>query len=203
MTVSPAGNAGAQSRRDTATKRAESLMLLYHALGPTRSLERLARYIAGLGLRTSLKTLKTYSANYDWQARIRELDQAQVESQQAEHIQLVAEMNNNQARLGAALQNVSVQGLRHISQNPTTMTPRDTGYLAEVGSRLERLARGEATTRQAVAHEMISPVIYNIVQLFQQINIYEDVEQRQREFAVGCDVILEQAVGPLGGVDVS
>ena len=72
-----------------------------------------------------------------------------------------------------------------------------------MGSRLERLARGEATTRQAVAHEMISPVIYNIVQLFQQINIYEDVEQRQREFAVGCDVILEQAVGPLGGVDVS
>lgn len=175
------------------------MLLLYHAMGTSRSLERLQRYVSGIGLRTSLKTLKTYSAQYDWQARIRELDDAQAESQQAEHIQLVSEMNNNQARLGAALQNVSVQGLRHISQNPAALSPRDTGYLAEVGSRLERLARGEATTRQAVAHEMLTPVVYNIVQLFQQVNNYDDGEQRQKEFAVGCDQILEQAVGPLGG----
>jgi hypothetical protein len=196
MTVSRAGNAGAQSRRDTATKRAESLMLIYHALGPTRSLERLARYITGLGLGTSLKTLKTYSANYEWQVRIRELDQAQAESQQAEHLQLISEMNSNQARLGAALQSVSALSLRNISVNPI-LSARDTGYLAEVGSRLERLARGEATTRQEVAVQMVAPLIQNIVVLFQDINAIPDPARRLREFGMGADRILEEAIGPL------
>jgi hypothetical protein len=196
MTVSRAGNAGAQSRRDTATKRAESLVLLYHALGPTRSLERLTRHLAGLGLGTSLKTLKTYSANYDWQARVRELDQAQAETQQAEHLQLISDMNSNQARLGAALQSVSALSLRNISVNPI-LSARDTGYLAEVGSRLERLARGEATTRQEVAVQMVAPLIQNIVVLFQDINAITDPARRLREFGMGADRILEEAIGPL------
>jgi len=195
MTVSRAGNAGAQSRRDTATKRAESLMLIYHALGPTRSLERLARYITGLGLGTSLKTLKTYSANYDWQARIRELDQAQAETQQAEHLQLISDMNSNQARLGAALQNVSALSLRNISLNPV-LSPRDTGYLAEVGSRLERLARGEATTRQEITSQVLTPVVNNIVMLFNRVNDIEDADQRRLEFGLGADTIIEQVSGP-------
>lgn len=198
MAKKPAGNPGARSNQDLATKRAEPLFLLYHAMGPTRSLERLQRYVTGLGLKTSLKTLKSYSAQYDWQTRVRELDEAQVEFQQTEHIRVISEMNNNQARLGAALQTASVQGLRNISLNPTTLSARDTGYLAEVGSKLERLARGEATTRQAVAHEVLSPVVYNIVTMFQQINLIDDRDDRQREFAMGCDAILEQAVGPLG-----
>ena len=44
---------------------------------------------------------------------------------------------------------------------------------------------------------MISPIVYNIVTMFQQVNLIEDKEQRQREFALGCDAILEQAVGSL------
>jgi hypothetical protein len=171
------------------------MMLLYHAMGPSRSLERLHRYVSGIGLDTSLKTLKTYSAQYDWQSRIRDLDEQQAQTQRAEHLQTITEMNHNQARLGAALQNVSAMSLRNISLNPV-LTPRDTGYLAEIGSRLERLARGEATTRQEITSQVLTPVVNNIVVLFNRVNDIEDPDQRRVEFGVGADAIIEQVNGP-------
>ena len=95
------------------------------------------------------------------------------------------------------MQNLSGRGLARIRDNITQLSARDSVMLGDVGSKLERLARGEATTRQEITNQMISPVIYNIVTMFQQVNLLEDREERQREFALGCDSILEQAVGPL------
>ena len=60
---------------------------------------------------------------------------------------------------------------------------------------------GDATTRQEITNQMISPIIYNIVTMFQQVNVLDDREQRKREFAMGCDAILEQLVGPLDEIE--
>jgi len=43
---------------------------------------------------------------------------------------------------------------------------------------------------------MLAPVIHHIVALFQQVNVYDDSDRRQQEFALGADRILEQAIGP-------
>jgi len=91
---------------------------------------------------------------------------------------------------------IAGRGLVQVSNNLDQLTPRDTGYLADIGVKLERLARGEATTRAAIEVEMLAPVIHHIVALFQQVNVYDDSDRRQQEFALGADRILEQAIGP-------
>jgi hypothetical protein len=44
---------------------------------------------------------------------------------------------------------------------------------------------------------MVAPIVQNIVVLFQSINTITDPDQRLREFGMGADRILEEAMGPL------
>ena len=106
-------------------------------------------------------------------------------------------MNNRQAQLGTALQGLGYKGVQSLSARINEMSFGDAGGLIERGVKVERMAMGEATTRQEITHQTVSPIVYNIVTMFQQVNQYESAEQREREFAIGCDAILEQAVGPL------
>ena len=43
--------------------------------------------------------------------------------------------------------------------------------------------------------QVLRPVIINMVNLFQTVNKIDDPRERVREFGVGADYILEQAVG--------
>jgi hypothetical protein len=184
-------------RHRAAKQRADGFFDIYLAMGEGRSLPKLKGILADGGLRLTLNTLKNYSAKYDWQERLRTAyDQAQAQ-QTRNHTTVIAEMNDRQARVGSAMLQIAGRGLVQVSNNLGQLTPRDTGYLADVGVKLERLARGEATTRAAVEVEVLAPVVRNIVALFQQVNVYDDAERRKREFAVGADRIIEQAVGQI------
>ena len=178
-------------------QKANALFMVYLMMGPERTLEKLFDICTDYGLKTSISALKQYSVKFDWQSQLQEANQVAQVKQKQDHSNVIMEMNDRQSRLGQAMQNLSGRGLPRIRDNITQLSARDSVMLGDVGSKLERLARGEATTRQEITNQMISPVIYNIVTMFQQVNLLEDREERQREFALGCDSILEQAVGPL------
>jgi len=183
-------------RHNAAKQRAEGFFDIYLAMGPNRSLPKLQAILADGGLSITLNTLKNYSAHFDWQERVQSaVDKAQV-LQTNNHASTISDMNDRQARVGSAMLQIAGRGLVQVSNNLDQLTPRDTGYLADFGVKLERLARGEATTRAAIEVEMLAPVIHHIVALFQQVNVYDDSDRRQQEFALGADRILEQAIGP-------
>ena len=167
-------------------------------MGESRTLEKLHAICtdAGMGHSYSLSTLKAYSQRFNWQQRIQDATERAQAQKSIEHAAVVQEMNDRQSRLGTAAQSLAMGGFQQAAKNITQLTPRDSGYLADVGVKLERLARGEATTRAAIEVEMLAPVIHHIVALFQSINVYDDPAQLQQEFALGADRILEQAIGP-------
>ena len=178
-------------------EKADALFMIYLMMGPERTLERLLEVCTEGGLKTSISALKQYSAKYDWQNKLQEANQVVQVKQKQDHANVIMEMNDRQSNLGRVMQNLSGRGLGQLRDNLGQLSARDSVMLGYVGAKLERLARGEATTRQEITNQMISPVIYNIVTMFQQVNLIEDRTERQREFALGCDAILEQAVGPL------
>ena len=183
--------------RELAKQRSDAYFDIYMMMGPQRSIEKLHKVLADSGLRIALNTLKNYSAKHGWQVRLEEA-QAQLAAQLASRdVQLIEDMNTKPAQLGAAMQSVSSSKIDAIALDPTQMTPRDAGYLGDVGAKLERLARGEATSRQELQVQVIAPVVQNIVQLFQQVNTIEDPDRRLLEFGLGADRILEQSAGNL------
>ena len=178
-------------------EKSDAFFMIYMMMGPDRTLEKLLDICTEGGLKTSISALKQYSAKYDWQKKLQEASQVVQVKHKQDHASVISDMNERQARLGQAMQNLSGRGLSQIRDNIGQLSARDSVVLGDVGSKLERLAKGEATTRQEKTNQMISPIVYNIVTMFQQVNLIEDKEQRQREFALGCDAILEQAVGSL------
>jgi hypothetical protein len=177
--------------------RADSFFIFFSLMGIDRSLEKLHSYVTEMGLNISLTSLKRYSAKYNWQERLQEVQTRKVERMEEHVAGDVVEMNINQAKLGYAMQGIAGMGLTLVKKNPAVMSPRDAVHMADIGSKIERLARGEATTRQEITNQLVSPIIYNIVTMFQQVNQIKDPEQREREFAISCDAILEQSVGQL------
>ena len=132
-------NKGAESNQQAAQRRAESYYLLYAALGRDRSLTKLRETLADLGLSVSLNTLKSYSANHDWQGRAGFLDQRNTS---LEHANLPAEMNERHARLGIALQTVAGKRLETI--DASELSVGDAPRLAKAGVDIARLATGQS-----------------------------------------------------------
>lgn len=191
-------NAGTKAIQTKVQNRAEYFFTAYYALGRSRSLTGLHDILTGLGLRISLTTLKNYSSKYDWLDRAKKLDQEQLLKENHETNQLtqrVVEMNDRQATAGRALQQMGLRGLAQLA--PQGLTANDVGSMVERGVKIERLASGEATSRQEVAVQMVAPIIREMVVLFQQVNHFSDEEQRTKEFAIGADLILERVFGPL------
>ena len=185
--------------RASVRQKADTLFDVYLMMGESRTLEKLHAICtdAGMGHSYSLSTLKAYSQRFNWQQRIPDATERAQAQKSIEHAAVVQEMNDRQSRLGTAAQSLAMGGFQQAAKNITQLTPRDSGYLADVGVKLERLARGEATMRQDVAVQMVAPIVQNIVVLFQEINAIPDPDRRLREFGMGADRILEEAMGPL------
>ena len=60
-------NHGTEANQHAAQCRGESYWLVYQALKRDRSLSKLHRVLADLGLDVSMNTLKGYSVRYKWQ----------------------------------------------------------------------------------------------------------------------------------------
>ena len=182
--------------QDKVKVRAEYLFVAYSALGQSRSLERLQQMLTELGLKYSLTTLKNYSKKYDWVDRAAEQDMSTaLVRQQNEVAQEISKMNSRQREEGKALQAIGVRGISSL--NPMTFSPSDVRGLVEGGIRIERLASGEATSRQEVAIQLVTPIVQQMVNLFKQVNIIDNQDARMEKFGSGADDILQNFNLPL------
>jgi hypothetical protein len=188
-------NNGGLATQAKAKRRSEAWVLVYHLLGTDRSLMKLKRHLAAIGLSVSMTTLKDYSAKYGWQDRMRELDARQADARQLTHDSTVARMNERQANMGAAMQTVAGRGLAMIADNAGAMTPGDVARLADIGVKLERLALGEATTRSEIEVTVYNTIIQQIAALFINVNAMDSPDDRTRTFADGVDGIIDVALG--------
>ena len=60
-----------------------------------------------------------------------------------------------------------------------------------VGVDVERLARGQATTRAELTVQMLDPLIRELAALFAEVNVIEDPDTRTRVYATKADAIVE------------
>ena len=178
-------------------ERAGLFFSIYHALGPARSLALLHGNLARLGTRVSLNTLKNYSADYDWQARLAEIEAQEMEEQAVSHVALVKHMNVRQAALGRAMQGVAETAIGQLAEalkaeDAEPMGAQALARLAEIGTKIERLAMGEATTRAEILVSTYSTVVQEFVGLFIVVNDLAEAEERKRQYALGVDAIIDR-----------
>lgn len=79
----------------------------------------------------------------------------------------------------------------------TPLTPSDIARLADVGTKIERLAVGEATSRIEVVENTLRAMVMEISALFREVNVYPDQDDRMREFGTGADAIIGRHVPAL------
>jgi hypothetical protein len=68
---------------------------------------------------------------------------------------------------------------------------RDAIHLMRVGTDIERLARGQATTKAELSVQMLNPVINELVALFAEVNVIEGPNTRLGVWATKADAIVE------------
>ena len=130
--------------------------------------------------------MKAYSVRYNWQGRAELADGVQTAVELAN---VPREMDERQARLGVAMQALAREKLEVI--DPYRLTVRDAVYLLRVGTDIERLARGQATTRAELTVQMLDPLIRELVALFAEVNVIEDPDARLGVWATKADAIVE------------
>lgn len=129
--------------------RAERAFDRYLAMGPERSLSALQRELTHEFRRPpTLRTLETWSARYDWQARIRELERRAREQAEREHVEWVREYRSRLRTEGLFLQQRGLEWIREKTHGEVRAA--DGVRAIEAGFRLEALALGEATERIAM-----------------------------------------------------
>jgi len=156
-------------------------------MGSGRSLSKLQRALSDLGLKVSLNTLKSYSANYAWAGRIESLP----DSKEVALLTYAADMSERQSNLGRLMQTLANERLTTI--DPQDMSVSDLIRLMRTGVDIERTAMGAATSRIELFNTAVSPLIYQIVGLFQSINSIPDEQERVRRFVYGADNLIDTA----------
>jgi hypothetical protein len=120
------------------------LFCMYRDLGPTRTLERLARVEdSDLNRVATRANLKVYSRKYQWVSRARAYDDYLAEKERVDNEQLILEMNRRQAEDGRFFQHIAVKGLK--KRDSDTLSPTEADRLFNTGVKTERLARGTGT----------------------------------------------------------
>ena len=105
------------------------------------------------------------------------------------------EMDERQARLGTAMQALGSQRIESIDLDGhgygNVISVREAIQLLRVGVDIERLARGQATTKAELTVQMLDPLIRELVALFAEVNVIEDPDTRATVWADKSDGIVE------------
>ena len=177
-------------------EKANLLFGLYVALGAGRSLAAVCDIAQSAGVKTSATTLEGYSADFHWQKRLAAVE---AEVADAEAALTIADMNLRQAALGQAMQDAGAHTVKAIDKNKEIVDPTDAARLIDSGSKLQRLAMGEATSRSEVINDTLTAIVKDIIALFLAVNQLADRDDRTREFGTGADAIIGRHVPALEG----
>lgn len=113
---------------------------LYRDLGEERTLQMVAD-AAGV----SRSAVAQVCQDWQWQTRLHALDKFKAEQMTAKIKRDAETMASRQATLGMKLQEKANDALLVVDISKDTVTVRDVVALADVGVKIERLARGEKT----------------------------------------------------------
>ena len=175
------------SRKQKTEEKANYLFLFYKMMGPDRSLKKLAEYGIAAGLKISEKTLLRYSGQYEWQRKLIEQQAADNEKNEQEVSKIVQTMNERQAQFGQALQTMAQVGLQSKieairNKKPVAFDFKDITSLYRVGQIGERLARGQATSREEIKVEIMNIVVQEFAVIFLSVYTIEDREVMKQEY---------------------
>ncbi len=178
--------------------RTDAFFIIYYDLGPERSLEKLGEHVAELGLVKSVKTLKRYSATYDWQQRLIEEDTRRQDQDLADADRRRADMMERQGKIGRTLQTLSIAGmLGHqdkMKGGRLHFTPGEIVALAKAGTDLELRASGEPTMKIEITTVLYNVLIARIAHIFKEINLLPTAEARESMFATRVDQAKDTAI---------
>ena len=119
---------------------------LYLRMGAERSIAELQELIAddpsliGMSSAPTVRTLESWSARFNWQDRLIELEHEAAARDHDDQVQVIREMNERHAKEGVALQQKGVERLQTLPAEK--MTGADAVRSIVEGARLERIARG-------------------------------------------------------------
>lgn len=134
------------------TPKAYAAFLEYCALGPVRSLEKLATTWKTYGKPTAnLRQLETWSSAHKWQDRVKLYDAERAEEKRLKNEAAIDAMNERQALMGMEQQE------RAVAQIEELMQAKSFGSIAAVqllkmATELERLARGADSNKMKIEH---------------------------------------------------
>ena len=190
-----------KSNQVAAHQRADNYFDIYMMLGEERSLTKLQDVLADGGLQVSLTTLKNYSSNFNWQLRLQTAHDTAMAQKAEETAKSVEGMNTRQANLGGLAQSLAGRNLRNsfmqMEANPEQIiwSHADIARMMTEGARLERLARGEGTSRSEARIQAYSVMVNQIVGVFAEVaNIYDLPQQAIDEFVRRADVLVDNAL---------
>ncbi len=175
------------SRQQREKERAAAFFGFYKLMGPDRSLTKLLSQCTTIGLKTSENSLKRYSAKYQWQRRLMEEQAADQEKAEQDSSNIVAAMDEYQAKIGKAMQVMAEYGLQQKfeaikNKEPFAFDFKDITSLYRTGQIGERLARGQATSREEIKVEIMNIVVERFALIFLAVNDIADPEIRKQEY---------------------
>ena len=193
------------SKKAREQERQGMIFAAYLAMGPTRSLDRLHEMCTAIGARVARSTLAKYSSKYEWQRRVLEAQSAEQERIEKDYGRQRDQMDQRDAALGAGLTGLAFGGVHHFMEQMQKLrekkikkgeidpsltfdfTASEVVNLARTGTFIERLARGEATSRTEVWVNVASTVVREFILIFMGVNDIDDSEQRRDEFLRRAD----------------
>lgn len=178
----------------SSTSRAEIFFHLYKERRD-RSLRRLHADLIDSGISISLATLKRYSIQFNWQARLNEVDAEARKRQREEDVADTMAMHDRHAQLGRAMQGAGGSALQRLFANDARLSglkPSEIARLIDVGLRAETSAVAVASDRREIAMDVWNDVVITVVRLFLDINDEPDSRTRARLFARRLDRTIDQ-----------
>jgi len=163
-----------------------------------RSFERCAELLTAYGDKTHRSTLAKWSSDFGWQQKVKTWD-ARLISDTYEHAatdELLAHaaMQARQAQLGRTLSALASSGVERALHNNVTPSPLESARLAEVGTRIERLALGETTSRAEVVQTVLRPVVSALLTVFVEANALDEPRERLASFADAAQRVIDSAL---------
>lgn len=180
-------------------ERSDALFTVYWQMGPERSLEKLLEVCTIAGLRISINTLKRYSGKYNWQERLLRMQAEESARREKEAGKLVDDMNRQDAMMAQGIKGLVVAGIRFYQEkirkssdirrkigesgdSTLEMSLGELVNMAQGAQRIERLARGQATSRTDVWVDIAATVVREFVLIFMAVNEMDNSNERETEF---------------------
>lgn len=184
------------SRVQRTEEKANYLFLIYKQMGADRSLKKLGEYAGAVGVKISANTLERYSSKFEWQKKLIEQQAADQERNEKDVTAIVTKMNDRQAQLGQALQIVAQASIQPMldkikANTSLKLKPFEIAAFVRTGQITERLARGQATSREEIKVEIMNVIINEFAVIFLSVNTIDDPEVRKQEYVRRFNELLQ------------